>query len=64
MRLAAEKFFTARRGITLIVMSIVAPLAWVSGFLVYATLVDAGTVVAASLCGDVSVPDYGFTHNL
>ncbi len=55
---------TARRGIPLIVMSVIAVIALAFGLLVYFTLASAEPVLAASLCGDGSAPDYGFTYNL
>ena len=60
----AVEHHTGRRGIPLIVMIVTAVIALSFSLLVYFTPVSAGSTLVASLCGDGSAPDYGFTYNL
>ncbi len=54
---------TARRGITLIVLSVTAVIL-AFGLSVYFTPASAGALFAAPRCGDGSAPNYGFTYAL
>jgi hypothetical protein len=55
---------TARRGITLIVAGVTAFMVLVFSLFVYFSSASAETTFAASLCGEGSAPDYGFTYDL
>ena len=55
---------TVRRGITLIVVGVTVVMGLVFSLSAYFTSASAGATFAASLCGDGSAPDYGFTYDL
>jgi hypothetical protein len=55
---------TARRGITLMIMSVTVVMVLALGLSFNFTPVSASPIFAAPLCGDGSAPDYGFTYNL
>ena len=55
---------TARRRITLIVVSITAAMVLTFSFSVYFSPTSVSRAFAAPLCGDGSAPDYGFTYDL
>ncbi len=63
MKVAVDRN-TARRGITLIAVSVTAVMVLAFSLSVYFTPASAGAVFAAPLCGDGSAPDYGFTYDL
>jgi len=53
-----------RRGITLIVVGVTVVMVLVFSLSAHFTQASAGATFAASLCGDGSAPDYGFTYDL
>ena len=55
---------TVRRGIPLIVVGVTVVMVLVFSLSAYFTSASAGATFAASLCGDGSAPDYGFTSDL
>ena len=55
---------TVRRGITLIVVGVTVVMVLVFSLSAYFIPASAGATFAASLCGDGSAPDYGFTYDL
>jgi hypothetical protein len=54
----------ARRGMALILVSMTAVMALVFSLAIHVPSASAGALVAASLCGNGSAPDYGFTYDL
>jgi len=64
MKVALVDRNTARRGIRLIVVGVIAVMVLAFSLSVYFTLASAGAILAAPLCGDGSAPDYGFTYDL
>ena len=63
MRVAVDHN-TARRGITRIGVGVTAVMVLAFSLAVHFTPANAGAIFAASLCGDGSAPDYGFTYDL
>jgi len=55
---------TTRRGITLVILGVSAVVALALSLAVYFTPAKAGPIFAASLCGNGSAPDYGFSYDL
>jgi len=55
---------SVRRGTTLIVVGVAAVMVLVFSLSANFTPASAGATFTASLCGDGSAPDYGFTYNL
>jgi hypothetical protein len=64
MKVAVVDRNKARRGITLIVVSVTVVMVLAFSLSVYFTPANAGAIFAAPLCGAGSAPDYGFTYDL